>query len=361
MSDPCPLPLLADLGGAGELPLALLAARMTDGVVVLDARGRLRFCNAAFQHMLGRPDGELSGRPVTDLLEPLSRAAFLGHWQDRHRGVAEPYMARWLCVDGSVVATRIQPLALFGPGGAFNGSLAVVTDASEQQRVDAELATARAIIEKSSIVMYRARLEEGLPIEYVSGNVAYFGYPTDSLTSGTVGFADIVHADDLSRVLAVLNEHIAAGDREFTQHYRVRTGYGKTLWVEDRVHVREIAGRPGVHLEGIITDVSERHRGEARLRRALTQTISAIAATIDKPAICTRRATSAASRIWRARSAGGSGLVPDCQEGLYLGALVHDVGKLAIPVDILTRPGSPVRRGVRTGQDPRPCRGRRAA
>ena len=92
-------------------------------------------------------------------------------------------------------------MPLFSASGEFDGSLALIEDASEQQQAAGELATARAIIENSSMVIYRARLEEGLPIEFVSGNVAYFGYLTESLTSGLVGFTDLLHADDARRVL----------------------------------------------------------------------------------------------------------------------------------------------------------------
>jgi len=94
-----------------------------------------------------------------------------------------------------------------------------------------------------------------------------------------------------------------------------------------------------VYVEGIVTDVTERHSAELRLRRALTQTIGAIAATIEKRDPYTaghqRRVANLAREIGLRL-----GLDADRVEGLYLGALVHDVGKVAIPVDILTRPGA---------------------
>jgi PAS domain S-box-containing protein len=321
-----------------ELPLAVLAARMKHGVVILDRTGCIRFCNRALLRLFGCSDTDVTGRPLVDLLPAESRAPFLARWQDRRAGATQSYTLQWQRGDGEAVVARVEPLPLFSDSGDFDGSLALIEDASEQRRLDAELATARAIIESASMVMYRARLEEGLPIEFVSGNVAYFGYLTENLTSGLVGFVDIVHPADARRVIDELHRRVAAGEREFTQHYRIRTGGGETLWVEDRTCVRIPVAGGAICLEGIISDVTERHRADVRLRRALTQTIGAIAATIDKRDPYTAGHQRRVANLSRAIGA-QLGLAADRLEGLYLGALVHDVGKLAIPVDILTRPG----------------------
>ncbi len=306
--------------------------------MILDRVARVRFCNRAFLRVLGRADRDVTGRPVAQFLDSPSQDVFRARWQDRHRGGTESYTLQWRRADRRLLAARIEPMPLFSASGEFDGSIALIEDASEQQRAAGELATARAISENSAMVIYRARLEEGLPIEFVSGNVAYFGYVAESLTSGLVGFADILHADDAGRVLDERRRHIAAGHREFTQHYRVRTGGGETLWVEDRTYVRTATDGTGDCLEGIVTDVTERHGAEARLRRALTQTIGAIAATIDKRDPYTAGHQRRVANL--ARAIGSRlGLGADRLEGLYLGALVHDVGKLAIPVDILARPG----------------------
>jgi PAS domain S-box-containing protein/putative nucleotidyltransferase with HDIG domain len=213
-----------------------------------------------------------------------------------------------------------------------------IADGLDPRLLIEELAVAKFILDQNGIVLYRARMEEGLPIEYVSGNVAHFGYSADQFKSGAVSFADVVHPDDRDRVLAELHDHVAHGRREFIQQYRIIAAQGAVLWIEDRTYVRDIAAGAGIYLEGIVTDVTERHRAQERLRQSLTQTIGAIAATIDKRDPYTaghQRRVAALSRA----IAEQLGLGADQTEGIYLGALVHDVGKMAIPVDILSRPG----------------------
>ncbi len=209
-----------------------------------------------------------------------------------------------------------------------------IADGLDPRLLIEELAVAKFILDQNGIVLYRARMEEGLPIEYVSGNVAHFGYSAEQLKSGAVRFADVVHPDDRDRVLAELHDHVAHGRREFTQQYRIIAAQGAVLWIEDRTYVRDIADGAGIYLEGIVTDVTERHNAQERLRQSLTQTIGAIAATIDKRDPYTaghQRRVAALSHAIAVRL----GLGTDQTEGVYLGALVHDVGKMAIPVDII--------------------------
>jgi PAS domain S-box-containing protein len=327
-----------DINPAEEPSFAMLAGRMTDGVVILDATARVRFCNPALARMLRRAGAEIIGSSVPQLIDASGQSAFAAAWTMCSRGCSDPYLLTWIGGDGGVLRTHILPLPLFDGAGMFDGSVAVVVDATRSDALAEELATAKAIIERSSTVLYRARLEDGFPIEYVSGNVAHFGYSPEGLLSGAVGFADIVHEDDRGRILSELARHIGLGHREFSQQYRARTADGRMLWVDDHVFVRKIADGAGIYLEGIVSDVTEARRAKDSLHQALTQTISAIAATIDKRDPYTaghQRRVAALSRAIARRI----GLPSDRVEGIYLGALVHDVGKLAIPVDILTRPG----------------------
>lgn len=76
----------------------------------------------------------------------------------------------------------------------------------------------------------------------------------------------------------------------------------------------------------------------AQLQKTLEQAVAAIALTIEKRDPYTaghqRRTALLATAI-----AGELGLPPHQVEGLYFGGLVHDIGKINVPVEILNRPG----------------------
>lgn len=94
-----------------------------------------------------------------------------------------------------------------------------------------------------------------------------------------------------------------------------------------------------------IRDISERKEwAEERLeyaediKRTLLQTLLAVSKTVEIRDPYTaghqRRVAHLAASIARKM-----GLPDEEVEGIFLGALIHDIGKIAVPVDILSRPG----------------------
>jgi putative nucleotidyltransferase with HDIG domain len=77
---------------------------------------------------------------------------------------------------------------------------------------------------------------------------------------------------------------------------------------------------------------------ERKQRESLLQIIGVISLTVEKRDPYTaghqKRVALLAATI-----ATELGLEEDCIEGIRLGALIHDIGKIAIPVEILTKPG----------------------
>jgi len=90
-------------------------------------------------------------------------------------------------------------------------------------------------------------------------------------------------------------------------------------------------------IERMHTDEEKRQSGE-RLRRALMQTIQAVGLTIEKRDPYTaghqQRVADLATAIGRELD-----FDPDRLEGLMLGGVIHDIGKIAIPSSFLNKPG----------------------
>ncbi len=83
---------------------------------------------------------------------------------------------------------------------------------------------------------------------------------------------------------------------------------------------------------------AERHKGETQLRENLVDTIRAIALTVEKRDPYTAGHQQRVSELCVAIGR-ELGLAPERIEGLRLGALIHDIGKIYIPAEILNRPG----------------------
>jgi len=84
-------------------------------------------------------------------------------------------------------------------------------------------------------------------------------------------------------------------------------------------------------------DITQRKRAEETLREALVATIEAIAATVEARDPYTaghqHRVADLAAAIAREM-----GLAPDAVEGIRFGALIHDLGKVQVPAELLSKP-----------------------
>lgn len=121
------------------------------------------------------------------------------------------------------------------------------------------------IINNSPATAWLWKAAAGWPVEYVSDNIAEFGYAPDDFTSGRVAFASIIHPDDLSRVGAEVEQFTEDGRNEFNQEYRIVTESGDICWVDDRTWIRKDTDGKVTHYQGVTIDITNRKQGEETL------------------------------------------------------------------------------------------------
>ena len=326
------------------LTVEALIERLRVGVIVVDEGGIVRWVNSALCDLLATTASHVVDAPVSRLLIPSSRGAFEAAFNRRKKGESTPYELSALRSDGTIVNVSVLQSPIYDDAGRFLGSSAVVIDRSDVALLQDQLSIADRIVANSGNILYRARLTPNFPyvspIEYVSRNVESYGYRPGDLIEGRIKFADIVMPEDYPRVIAELHRHSArGGNQSFTQRYRLKTASGEVRWIDDRTTLRMSDAADAFYVEGILTDVTELVQAGKERHRALVQTVQALAVTIEKRDAYTaghqRRVADLSVEIGRQLGLDGEKLA-----GLYLGALVHDVGKIAIPVEILTKPGA---------------------
>jgi HD-GYP domain-containing protein (c-di-GMP phosphodiesterase class II) len=87
-----------------------------------------------------------------------------------------------------------------------------------------------------------------------------------------------------------------------------------------------------------LRDVSDEELAAERLERVLFQTVTAMANTVEKRDPYTAGHQNRVADL-AARLGAALGLPRRCQEGLRMGGLIHDIGKVYVPAEILGRPG----------------------
>lgn len=123
----------------------------------------------------------------------------------------------------------------------------------------------RSIVESSPMVVFLRPYDTTLPPQYVSANVQQFGYTASQLTSGEVSWWGIVCAEDVPRLQREEASFVARQLTEYEQRYRILTVQGEERWIEDwNIVLRDSAG-VATHVQGLLLDVTGRHRVEDSL------------------------------------------------------------------------------------------------
>lgn len=198
----------------------------------------------------------------------------------------------------------------------------------------------RELVENASDVIYTHDLEG----HFTSSNPAasrVYGYTMQEILQ--LNIAQIVDPE----YLPVAQENIRSKleGLEETGPYELLTHRkdGEPAWVEVSTRLVSKNSVP-VEIEGIARDITERKLAEqererslSRLRRTLEQTVYALAAAVEMRDPYTaghqRRVADLATAI-----ADEMDLPEDRSRGVRMAGLIHDVGKIHIPAEILSKP-----------------------
>lgn len=170
------------------------------------------------------------------------------------------------------------------------------------------------------------------------------GYSSRVLLEEKPAYVELILPEDRELTATVIREALTV-NKPFQINYRIITAQGETRWVwEQGRAVFDDEGNVEA-LEGLIIDISEQRRVEEeltasmeRLRQSLESTLTAMALTVEIRDPYTaghqRRVTQLAQAL-----AVEMGLPETQSYHLRLAAGVHDLGKIRIPAEILSKPG----------------------
>jgi two-component system cell cycle sensor histidine kinase/response regulator CckA len=127
------------------------------------------------------------------------------------------------------------------------------------------------------VVVFRWRNADGWPVQLVTPNVEdVLGHTADAFLSGQMRYADLVHPDDLERVVREVETATLANKVRFSHDpYRVLRSDGRTVWLLDYTTIeRDDRGEVKSYV-GYVIDASDRIHAEAENRALLQQLLHA--------------------------------------------------------------------------------------
>lgn len=130
------------------------------------------------------------------------------------------------------------------------------------------LETAGAVIDSSPVVLFRWRAATGWKVDFVSRNVAQWGYRADGFLSGALDYESVIHPEYLPRIRQDGEKAFGLGQQNLEQEFRIRTADGEIRWVSARIrHVAPTDPTADADVfEGTLTDITDRHRIQVALR-----------------------------------------------------------------------------------------------
>jgi PAS domain S-box-containing protein len=145
--------------------------------------------------------------------------------------------------------------------------------------------TLRMMINNSHVVLFLWRNEDKWPVEFVSENVAKFGYTVEDFTSGRVMYKDLIYSEDLERVEEKFENKAKSGASAFSMEYRIITKAGAVRWINERTFIqRDISGQ-ATHFQGVVLDITKRKKGEKELEKTLKIQKMLTTAVNNSPAV----------------------------------------------------------------------------
>jgi PAS domain S-box-containing protein/putative nucleotidyltransferase with HDIG domain len=246
------------------------------------------------------------------------------------------------CKDGSEKIIYFRPLTM-ETGDQF----VIYEDITEREQAEKLL--------KESEEKYRSLVTHIPDVTWTSdsqGNTTFispnvkevYGYtPEEICKAGDKLWFGKVHPDDIERVTKEFAALFSKGT-PLDIEYRIKRKDGTWIWFRDRsIGTYERDGR--LYADGVFFDITERKQAERelqnsyhKLRDTMIATVNTLASTVEMRDPYTaghqRRVTILASAI-----AEEIGLTEEQFDGLRLAGLIHDIGKITVPVEILNKPG----------------------
>ena len=210
---------------------------------------------------------------------------------------------------------------------------------AEQARQERE-ALFRAVVENTydGIVLFK----NDRRIVYVSpSHKRVSGYsPEDTLGSDAISY---LHPDDQAHAVEVLSNISRQPGQSLSLEYRLRHKLGHWVWIE--ATVTNLLDDPYVNAFVVNgRDITERKQAELeretaldQLKKTLEGSIKAIARTIETRDPYTAGHQERVAQLAQAIAV-ELGLDEIQIEGLGFGGLIHDIGKISVPADLLSTP-----------------------
>lgn len=330
-----------------ERKLQKLSSNVPVGIFQSTPTGKLLSVNPAMVSMFGyNSREELLDTPVQELYtDKNSRDELISILREKNS--VRNFEVTLQNKDGQQLSCLLNVTSICDDVGNWLYQEGIITDITKEKQVARSLAKTKFRLQTildnvPNIVLY----EVGGPQEFVSPNIEeLLGYPAENFIDDPNFFSSLIHPDDRAQIDQKFEEWEKSGKQGLlTTWFRAKKADGEYIWIEDRkLQTRD--QNNNIYHAGINIEITNLKNAEEELKdsfgtlqRILEETVEGLVRAIEMRDPYTaghqRRVADLSAAI-----AKEMGLTEDQVNGLKLAALVHDIGKINIPAEILNKPG----------------------
>ena len=318
----------------------------SDIILIVDKLGTITYASPSVERILGYGPDELIGKRILDLIvsddKPKAIADFgralltkdvpiPNVFRIRHKNGTDRFLegVGKNLLDNPIVA----------------GFVMNVRDITERKQVENSL--------RESEERYRTileNIEDGYFEVDIAGKFTFFNDSVCRILGYTraemMGMNNRQYTDKENRKILyqAFNKVFRTGEPSTGVDYEIIRKDATKLYIQSSVSlIRNTSGQP-IGFRGIMRNISERKQAEKQLqdtleslRRAVGTTIRVVASAVESRDPYTAGHQIRSANLARA-IATEMGLLQDIIEGIRIAGSIHDIGKLSIPAEILSKP-----------------------
>jgi PAS domain S-box-containing protein len=326
---------------------------MADVITVMDMNLRFTYVSPSIMRMRGYTAEEATAQTFEQVMTPESLQIVAKVFEEEMKleasGTADPGRSRILEVeqyrkDGSIVWMENNLSFIRDEAQKAVGIISLSRDITDRKRAEEAL--------RESEELFRSYLEnapDGIYMSDLEGNFLYgnrkceeiIGYRREELIGKNFLELNILSENSLNKAIQLLRANMEGKSTGPDEIELISKG-GRLIPVEINTNVVQHLGQKIVIAS--VRDITERKKAEERLQETLESLRKALGTTIQVmvSAVESRDPYTAGHQIRSANLARciatEMGLPQEKIEGLRMAGSIHDIGKLSIPAEILSKP-----------------------
>jgi len=319
-----------------------LIENTSEGFWLLNSKKLTIEVNQSLCDMLGYTRNEMIGKTPMEFVDAENKKIFKEHISKITNTTHRTYEISLKKKDGINFPTIFNATTLVDKKEETEGSFAFVTDITERKKAEEKFKTTTERLELAMDAGEHGFWDWNLDTDDVYFSTCYYtmlGYKPGELPMRKETWTGLMHPEDRKIIVPMVEKYVANA-KPYEVEFRLKTKDGDWKWISGRGKSYNIDKNGISHRAvGVHVNITERKQAEERLKKTMDATIQTMSKIFEVKDPYTAGHQQRVSQL-TTTIAKELNLSPDKIEGIRIASLIHDIGKISVPTEILSKPAT---------------------